>query len=67
LPGCRPNLSLSPGNEMRSGMAVVLIGGLLTLVLMPVVYTLVEELRLKVPALLGRLSPVAPPAPRPDR
>jgi len=52
-------LSLGPGTEMRSGMAVVLIGGLttstlLTLVLVPVVYTIAEELRVKVPALLGR-------------
>ena len=52
-------LSLGPGTEMRSGMAVVLIGGLttstlLTLVLVPVVYTMMEELRVKVPALLGR-------------
>ncbi|MCC7262207.1 MAG: efflux RND transporter permease subunit [Candidatus Latescibacteria bacterium] len=65
-------LSLGPGNEMRAGMAVVLIGGLLTstlltLVLVPVVYTLVEEMRVKVPALLGRVSPAGQPVPRPDR
>jgi HAE1 family hydrophobic/amphiphilic exporter-1 len=43
-------LSLGASSEIRSGMAVVLIGGLvtstlLTPILLPVVYTLIEDLR----------------------
>ena len=62
-------LSLGPGTEMRSGMAVVLIGGLttstlLTLVLVPVVYTIAEELRVKVPALFGRRAKAGETAPQ---
>jgi HAE1 family hydrophobic/amphiphilic exporter-1 len=60
-------LSLGPGTEMRSSMAVVLIGGLitstlLTLVLVPVVYTIVEDLRTKVPAWFGRKTGDTMPA-----
>jgi HAE1 family hydrophobic/amphiphilic exporter-1 len=52
-------LSLGPGTEMRSGMAVVLIGGLitstlLTLVLVPVIYTILEEIRVRLSARAGR-------------
>ena len=51
-------LSLGAGSEMRQGMAVVIIGGLisstlLTLVLVPVVYTYMESLRQRIPALLS--------------
>jgi HAE1 family hydrophobic/amphiphilic exporter-1 len=54
-------LALGDGAEMRQGMAVVVIGGLtsstlLTLVLIPVVYTYVDELRTKVPALFRRVA-----------
>ncbi len=53
-------LALGAGSEMRQGMAVVVISGLisstlLTLVLVPVVYTYVEGLREKVPALFRRV------------
>ena len=54
-------LALGAGSEFRQGMAIVVIGGLtsstlLTLVLVPVVYTYVEGLRLKVPALFKRVT-----------
>ena len=53
-------LALGAGSEMRQGMAIVIIGGLtsstlLTLVLIPVVYTYVDGLREKVPALFRRV------------
>ena len=54
-------LALGAGAEMRQGMAVVVIGGLLsstllTLVLVPVVYTYVEGARHKLPALFKRVA-----------
>jgi HAE1 family hydrophobic/amphiphilic exporter-1 len=53
-------LSLSSGSEWKSGLAWALIGGLtssllLTLILVPVVYTKVDQWRETVPALLRRL------------
>ncbi len=53
-------LGLGAGAQMRRGMAIVVIGGLvsstvLTLVLIPVVYTYVEELRTRIPALAARI------------
>jgi HAE1 family hydrophobic/amphiphilic exporter-1 len=53
-------LALGAGAEMRQGMATVVIGGLisstlLTLVLVPVVYTYVDGARDKVPALFRRV------------
>jgi len=53
-------LALGAGSEMRQSMAVVIIGGLtsstlLTLVLVPVVYTYVEGLKKKVPALFKQV------------
>jgi HAE1 family hydrophobic/amphiphilic exporter-1 len=49
-------LELGPGSEMRSGMAVVIMGGmtsstLLTLVFIPVVYSIVDDVKVW----LGRL------------
>ncbi len=54
-------LALGAGSEMRQGMAIVVIGGLtsstlLTLVLIPVIYTYVDALRERVPALFKRVS-----------
>jgi hydrophobic/amphiphilic exporter-1 (mainly G- bacteria), HAE1 family len=54
-------LALGAGSEMRQGMAVVVVGGLisstlLTLVLIPVVYTYVDGLRSRVPALFKRVA-----------
>ncbi len=54
-------LALGAGSEMRQGMAIVVIGGLtsstlLTLVLIPVIYTYVDALRARVPALFKRVS-----------
>ena len=54
-------LALGAGAEMRQGMAVVVIGGLLsstllTLVLVPVIYTYVEGARHKLPALFKRVA-----------
>ena len=54
-------LALGAGSEMRQGMAIVVIGGLtsstlLTLVLIPVIYTYVDALRERVPALFTRVS-----------
>jgi HAE1 family hydrophobic/amphiphilic exporter-1 len=54
-------LALGAGSEMRQGMAIVVISGLisstiLTLVLVPVVYTYVDGLREKVPALFKRVA-----------
>ncbi|MFN0156882.1 MAG: efflux RND transporter permease subunit [Bacteroidota bacterium] len=53
--------ALGAGSEMRQGMAVVVVGGLisstlLTLVLVPVIYTYVEGLRTKLPALFKRVA-----------
>jgi HAE1 family hydrophobic/amphiphilic exporter-1 len=53
-------LALGAGGEMRQGMAVVVVGGLtssalLTLVLVPVVYTYMEGVRHKLPALFRRV------------
>ncbi|TAK53409.1 MAG: efflux RND transporter permease subunit [Bacteroidetes bacterium] len=52
--------SLSPGSEWKSGLAWALIGGLLsslllTLVLVPVVYTKVDDWKMRAPAFLKRL------------
>jgi HAE1 family hydrophobic/amphiphilic exporter-1 len=65
-------LALGSGSEMRQGMAVVVIGGLtsstlLTLVLVPVVYTYVDGLRSRLPALFKRVAWAArtPWKPRP--
>jgi HAE1 family hydrophobic/amphiphilic exporter-1 len=54
-------LALGAGSEMRQGMAVVVIGGLisstlLTLVLIPVMYTYVDAMRERVPALFRRVA-----------
>ncbi len=54
-------LSTSSGAEWKSGLAWALIGGLtsslfLTLIIVPIVYTKVEEYRLKIPALFGKAS-----------
>jgi hydrophobic/amphiphilic exporter-1 (mainly G- bacteria), HAE1 family len=54
-------LALGSGAEMRQGMAIVVIGGLtsstlLTLVLVPVVYTYVDGLRSRLPALFKRVA-----------
>jgi len=54
-------LGASAGSEWKSGLAWALIGGLissllLTLVLVPVVYTKVDEWRVKVPELLRKLA-----------
>ncbi|HTZ53394.1 MAG TPA: hypothetical protein VMF68_17115, partial [Spirochaetia bacterium] len=56
---------LGASSEIRSGMAVVLIGGLvtstiLTPILLPVVYTMIEDLR----SSRGRRAPGAGPAGR---
>jgi HAE1 family hydrophobic/amphiphilic exporter-1 len=53
-------LSLSSGSEWKSGLAWALIGGLissllLTLILVPVVYTKVDQWRETVPALVRKL------------
>jgi HAE1 family hydrophobic/amphiphilic exporter-1 len=53
-------LSVSSGSEWKSGLATALIGGLvssllLTLILVPVVYSKVDEWRESVPAFLRRL------------
>lgn len=54
-------LSSAPGAEWKSGLAWALIGGLtsslfLTLLVVPIVYTKVEEFRVKIPALFKRAS-----------
>jgi HAE1 family hydrophobic/amphiphilic exporter-1 len=54
-------ISGAAGSEWKSGLAWALIGGLissllLTLVLVPVVYSYVDGLREKVPALFNQLS-----------
>jgi hydrophobic/amphiphilic exporter-1 (mainly G- bacteria), HAE1 family len=54
-------LALGSGSEMRQGMAIVVVAGLisstlLTLVVVPVVYTYVEGLREKLPALFKRVA-----------
>jgi hydrophobic/amphiphilic exporter-1 (mainly G- bacteria), HAE1 family len=54
-------LALGSGSEMRQGMAVVVVGGLisstlLTLVLIPVIYTYVDGLRSRLPALFKRVA-----------
>ena len=51
-------LATDSGSEWKSGLAWAIIGGLissmfLTLILVPVVYTMMENLKIKVPA-LGR-------------
>ncbi|MCX6137807.1 MAG: efflux RND transporter permease subunit, partial [Ignavibacteriales bacterium] len=54
-------LALGAGAEMRQGMAIVVICGLLsstllTLVLVPVIYTFVDSARTKLPALFKRVA-----------
>jgi len=54
-------LSTAPGAEWKSGLAWALIGGLtssllLTLIIVPLVYTKVEEYRLRIPILFKRVS-----------
>jgi len=54
-------LSTSSGSEWKTGLAWVLIGGLtsslfLTLIVVPVVYTKVEEYRERIPKLFGKVS-----------
>ncbi len=54
-------LALGAGSEFRQSMAIVVIGGLtsstlLTLVLVPVMYTYVDALREKIPALFKRVA-----------
>ena len=54
-------LSLDAGSEWKSGLAWAIIGGLisslfLTLVLVPVVYSLAEGFKDKVPVLLSRFG-----------
>jgi len=54
-------LALGAGSEMRQGMAVVVVGGLisstlLTLVLIPVIYTYVDGWKVKVPGLFRRVA-----------
>ncbi|MEW6196394.1 MAG: efflux RND transporter permease subunit [Bacteroidota bacterium] len=54
-------LSSASGAEWKSGLAWALIGGLtsslfLTLIVVPIVYTKVEEYRIKIPALFGKVS-----------
>ena len=54
-------LALGAGAEMRQGMAIVVLCGLLsstvlTLVLIPVIYTYIDGLREKVPALFRRVA-----------
>ena len=54
-------LALGAGSEMRQGMAIVVVAGLLsstllTLVLVPVVYSYVDGLRTRMPALFKRVA-----------
>jgi hydrophobic/amphiphilic exporter-1 (mainly G- bacteria), HAE1 family len=54
-------LSTSSGAEWKSGLAWALIGGLtssllLTLLIVPLVYTKVEEYRVRIPLLFGKVS-----------
>jgi HAE1 family hydrophobic/amphiphilic exporter-1 len=54
-------LALGAGSEFRQSMAIVVIGGLtsstlLTLVLVPVMYTYVDALRERIPALFKRVA-----------
>jgi HAE1 family hydrophobic/amphiphilic exporter-1 len=54
-------LALGAGSEMRQSMAIVVIGGLisstlLTLVLIPVVYTYVDGVKARVPGLFKRVQ-----------
>jgi hydrophobic/amphiphilic exporter-1 (mainly G- bacteria), HAE1 family len=54
-------LALGAGSEMRQGMAIVVVSGLLsstllTLVLVPVVYSYVDGLRTRMPALFKRVA-----------
>ena len=54
-------LSASAGGEWKSGLAWAIIGGLtsslvLTLIIVPVVYSKVEELRISVPAFIKRFA-----------
>ena len=62
-------LSLGASSELRSGMAVVLIGGLITStvftpLLLPVVYTLIDEARAAVRGRRSTQAPAAPGGPR---
>jgi HAE1 family hydrophobic/amphiphilic exporter-1 len=62
-------LSLGASSEIRSGMAVVLIGGLITStlftpLLLPVVYTLIDEARAAVRGKRSAQAPAAPGGPR---
>jgi len=62
-------LSLGASSEIRSGMAVVLIGGLITStvftpLLLPVVYTLIDEARAAVRGRRSTQAPAAPGGPR---
>jgi HAE1 family hydrophobic/amphiphilic exporter-1 len=55
-------LSTGIGGDFRRGMAIIVIGALLsstllTLVLVPVVYTVMESLRHRVPAFIKSLNP----------
>ncbi len=66
-------LAFGAGSEMRQSMAVVIIGGLLsstllTLVLVPVIYTYMEGLKERLPALFERVTWAAklPLKQRPD-
>ena len=54
-------LALGAGAEMRQGMAIVVVAGLfsstvLTLVLVPVVYSYVDGLRDRIPALFAKVA-----------
>ncbi|MGA9119145.1 MAG: efflux RND transporter permease subunit, partial [Bacteroidota bacterium] len=56
-------LSLSPGAEWKSGLAWALVGGLsssmlLTLILVPVVYTKIDEWRESIPVLFAKPSAI---------
>jgi hydrophobic/amphiphilic exporter-1 (mainly G- bacteria), HAE1 family len=53
-------LSASAGGEWKSGLAWAIIGGLtsslvLTLIIVPIVYSKVEELRISIPAFVNRI------------
>lgn len=56
-------LSTSPGAEWKSGLAWALIGGLtsslfLTLIVVPIVYTKIEELRLSIPLRVKKVAKI---------
>jgi HAE1 family hydrophobic/amphiphilic exporter-1 len=53
-------LSTGAGSEWKGGLAWALVGGLtssmfLTLILVPVVYTLMDSVKIKIPALAGKV------------